>query len=284
MDVLVTGAAGKVGTAITENLSDDDYEFTLLDVVEPDGSGETVVADVRDYDAIRPSFEGQDAVVHLALIREGEGFGSGSREVGWSDDLRDNLEGINNVYEAAVDAGVESILFASSNHAVGMVEVRNAPTVYHDEGIVAGHDEPHRPDSRYGLSKSYGEDLGRLAAEAHGVRFYGLRIGAVREPQYDHPYGDAERGVEEGRWERGSDPYEEQVARMKGLWQSRRDLAQLVDCCLQDDTVEWDHFYGVSANDRRWLDDLEYAREKIGYEPQDNGESWDAPPDAPDEE
>lgn len=281
MDVLVTGAHGTVGTAITDHLGDDErYDFTLLDVEDRtgDGPGEAVVADVRDYDDIRPHFDGQDAVVHLALV-PGTG-GPDSREVGWSEPLADNLEGINNVYEAAVDADLDSIVFASSNHAVGMVEVRNAPGVYRDEGVRADHDEPHRPDSRYGVTKSYGEDLGRLAAEAHGIRFYGLRIGALRQPRYDHPYGDAERGVDEGRWERDSDDYAEQVARMKGLWLSRRDLAHLVECCLQDDSVEWDHFYGVSANDRRWLDDLAHARETIGYEPRDNGEAWDAPPES----
>jgi len=280
MDVLVTGAGGTVGTAILDHLgSDERYEFTLLDVEPPDVpegvDADVETADVRDYDAIRPHFEGQDAVVHLALMRDVGG--PDDREIGWSDPLQENFEGIHNVYEAAVDADLDSILFASSNHAVGMVEVRNAPDVYYD-GVAAGHDEPHRPDSRYGLTKSHGEDLGRLAAEAHGIRFYGLRIGAVRAPEYDHPYGDAERGVEQGRWERHSDAYDEQVARMKGLWQSRRDLAHLVACCLDDDTVEWDHFYGVSANDRRWLDDLEHARETIGYEPRDNGEEWDGPP------
>ncbi len=279
MDVLITGAGGRVGTAITDNLSAETYDFTLLDREPVAGPGEPVVADVRDYDEIRPHFEGQEAVVHLALMRTGGDFGPGFREIGWTQALQDNLEGINNVYEAAVDAGLDSILFASSNHAVGMVEVRNAPEVYHDQGIVAGHDEPHRPDSLYGLSKAYGEDLGRLAAEAHGIRFYGLRIGAVRDAEWDHPYGDAERGVEEGRWERGTEEYDEQVARLRGLWQSRRDCAHLVECCLQDDAVEWDHFYGVSANDRRWLDDLDYARETIGYDPKDNGEDWDAPPD-----
>ena len=278
MDVLVTGANGVVGTAITDHLGDDDrYDFTLLDVEEADGPGETVVADVRDYDSIRPHFEGQDAVVHLAWIR-GMG-GPGSREVGWSEPFSDNLEGISNVYEAAVDADLDSIVFASSNHAVGMVEVRNRPDVYYDRGVRAGHDEPHRPDSRYGVTKTYGEDLGRLVAEAHGVRFYGLRIGNVQPPETDHPYGPAERGVEDGDWERGSDEYEEQVARMKGLWQSRRDLAQLVDCCLRDDSVEWDHFYGVSGNERRWFDDLDHARETVGYEPRDHGEEWDGPPE-----
>jgi len=280
MDVLLTGANGVVGTAITEHLGDDDgYEFTLLDVDPADDArpGESVVADVRDYESIRPHFEGQDAVVHLALIW-GMG-GSGSRELGWVEPLGENLRGHNNVVAAAVDAGLDSIVFASSHHAVGMVEVRNAPKIYHDSGITVDAEEPHRPDSRYGLTKSYGEDLGRLAAEAHGVRFYGLRIGAVRPPEYDHPYGYAEEGVDDGEWERDSPEYEQKVARLKALWQSRRDCAHLVDCCLRDESVEWDQFYGVSANDRRWLDDLDHARETVGYEPRDNGEEWDGPPE-----
>lgn len=280
MDVLITGAHGTVGTAITDHLGDDDrYTFTRLDPADaPPGHsqpGTHVTADVRDYDAIRPHFDGQDAVIHLARVADTGG--NSSRALGWMPELAENLQGINNVYEAAVEAGLDSILFGSSNHAVGMVEVQNAPDVYYDT-VTARHDEPHRPDSLYGVRKTYGEDLGRLAAEAHNIQFYGLRIGAVRDPDFDHPYGDAERGVRNGEWERGSDAYNEQVARMKGLWQSRRDLAQLVDCCLQDDTVDWDHFYGVSANSRRWLDDLAYAEATIGYTPQDNGEEWDAPP------
>ncbi|MBX0295039.1 NAD-dependent epimerase/dehydratase family protein [Haloarcula nitratireducens] len=273
MDVLLTGANGTVGTAITDHLGEQ-YDFARLDV-EP-GDRTDLIADVRKYDDVRPHFDGRDAVVHLALT-PGTG-GPEDRSLAWSQPQSDNLEGIHNVYEAAVDAGLDSIVFASSNHAVGMVEMRNRPEVYHDSGVRAGHDEPHRPDSRYGLTKAYGEDLGRLAAEAHDVRFYALRIGSVRDPEYDHPYGDAERGVEEGRWERGSDDYEEQVARLKGLWQSRRDLAHMVECCLEDESVEWDHFYGVSGNERRWLDDLEHARETIGYEPRDAGEEWDGPP------
>ncbi|MDS0283685.1 NAD-dependent epimerase/dehydratase family protein [Haloarcula onubensis] len=283
MDVLITGANGVVGSALAEHLGDD-YDLTLLDI--EDGEDTDVVADVRDYDAVRPHFDGRDAVVHLALT-PGTG-GPDDRSLGWSKAQRDNLEGLHNVTEAAVDAGLDSLVFASSNHAVGMVEVRNEPGVYHndpageadsDEAVRAGHDEPHRPDSRYGLTKCYGEDLGRLAAEAHDIRCYALRIGSVRAPEYDHPYGDAEAGVEAGRWERGSEAYEEQAARMKGLWLSRRDCARLVACCLDDDSVEWDHFYGVSGNDRRWLDDLAYARETVGYEPLDNGEAWDGPPE-----
>jgi nucleoside-diphosphate-sugar epimerase len=113
--------------------------------------------------------------------------GSESRELGWVEPLAENLRGHNTVIEAVVDAGLDSIVFASSHHAVGMVEVRNAPEIYHDAGITVDEREPHRPDSRYGFTKSYGEDLGRLAVEPHGVRCYGLRIGAVRPPAYDSP-------------------------------------------------------------------------------------------------
>lgn len=274
MRVLITGALGRVGTAITNHLGTEDYDFTRIDV-GADGTTDAVAADVAEYDSIRSHFDGQDAVIHLALV-PGMG-GPSNRDIAWNEALSANLEGINNVFQAAVDAGLSKIVFASSNHAVGMVEVRNRPGVYYDE-ITAGHEEPHRPDSIYGLTKCYGEDLGRMVAEVHGIKFYALRIGAVRSPEYDHPYGDAERGVENGEWTRGSESYEESVARLRGLWQSRRDLAHMVDCCLQDETVEWDHFYGVSGNDRRWLDDLEHAREVIGYEPQDNGEEWDGPP------
>jgi len=283
MNVLITGAHGTVGTAITDHLGDDDrFDFTLLDIAEPNGAydgeppGEIVQADVRDYDAIRPHFEDQDAVVHLALIPGTAG--PDSRELAWNEAQSANLEVLHNVVRSSAEAAVDSLVFASSNHAVGLVEVTNKPDVYYDRGIVAGHDEPHRPDSRYGLTKSYGEDIGRLLAEAHDVRFYGLRLGAVRDPEYDHPYGDAEAGIEEGRWDRDSEEYEEMVARMKGLWQSRRDCAHLFECCLTDDAVEWAHFYGVSANDRRLLAALEYARETLGYEPTANGEEWDGPP------
>jgi len=89
------------------------------------------------------------------------------------------------------------------------------------------------------------------------------------------PYALASRTTE---WERGDDAYAEQVARLKAMWQSRRDLAGMVDRCLRNDTVGFDVFYGVSANDRRWFD-IEHARDVLGYDPEDNGDEWDAPPD-----
>jgi len=279
MDVLITGAAGTVGTAITDALADDDrYALTSLDREEhPDPDVASVIADATDYDDIRPHFDGVDAVVHLAYAPLDVG-GPWERTIEWLETHAANLRMHANVIRAAVDAGVDSLVYASSNHAVGMYEVANAPDIYYPEfDLTVDRSAPPRPDSMYGTEKLYAEGLGRLAAEAHGLRFYALRIGAVRDPAHDHPYGDAEAGVEAGEFDRDSQAYRQQVARLKALWQSRRDFAHMVDRCLRDDTVAFDVFYGVSDNDRRWLD-IDHARAVLGYDPRDNGEEWDAPP------
>jgi len=280
MDVLVTGGAGRVGTAITDHLADrDDYSFTSLDLdPHPDPAVESVGGDAREAETVREHLEGTDAVVHLAHVPMDEG-GPWERTIGWSEGHAENLRLHATVVGAAVDTGVDSLIYASSNHAVGMYEVLNAPDIYGpDTDLEVDHTVAPRPDSMYGTEKVYGEGLCHLAADAHGVRAYALRICSVRDEAHDHPYGDAEAGVEAGRFERGSDDYDEQVARMKSMWQSRRDLAHMVDRCLQDDTVSFDVFYGVSDNDRRWFD-IDHACEVIGYDPQDDGEEWDAPPE-----
>jgi UDP-glucose 4-epimerase len=279
MDVLLTGPYGRCGTALIDHLHDDPrYEFTYLNRSDRPadheyGGYDTVVADVADYDAIRPAFEGQDAVVHLA----GYPFVDGS----WEDVHPPNVQGMQNALRAAREAEVETFVFASTNHVMGTYETEGAPDLYHPgHGLALDRDDPVRPDSYYGTSKAFGEDLGRYYVDHHEfpTRFYALRICSVRHAEYDHPYGDAERGVDEGAFERGSDEYEEAVARMKGMWHSRRDFAHEVACCLDDDDVEFGVYSGVSDNDRRWYS-IEHARAELGYTPQDNGEDWDAPPE-----
>lgn len=281
MRVLLTGAHGTVGTALTQHLGED-YEFTLFDRREVDGQTpwdgegphphagrETVVGDVSDADAVHAAVEGHDAVVHLAGYPATDGT--------WSEVLENNVVGTRNVLDAAVEQEVERVVFASSNHAVGGYEKELAPELYHGTDLTVDHTVPYRPDSPYGSSKAAGEVFGREYAERDDLRFVAIRICSVRAPRYDHPYGDAERGVHEGNWERGSADYDEQVARMKAMWQSRRDCAALFDCCL---TFEgsYDVFYGVSDNERRWFD-IDHARDVVGYEPRDNGEEWTGPPE-----
>ena len=65
---------------------------------------------------------------------------------------------------------------------------------------------------------------------------------------------------------------------MHATWQSRRDIANLVDCCLRDDTVAFDVFYGVSDNAASWFD-IDHARQVVGYDPRDSADEWEAPPE-----
>jgi nucleoside-diphosphate-sugar epimerase len=269
MNVLVTGAYGRVGSAIVQHLGDrEEYEFTYLDVRDhPDH--ETFLADIADYDEIRPAFDGQDAVVHLA--------GRADPSTPWGELLEYNVVGTYNVLEAAADAGVERFLFASSNHVMGAYQVEHAPELY-DPGydLTVDHRDRFRPKTVYGATKLFGEGLGSyyVEMEESPEQFYALRICGVRDEADNPPWGDAERGVAEGRWERGSEAYREQLAKRRAMGTSRRDFAHMVDCCLRDETVEFDVFYVTSDNDARWFD-IEHAREVLGYDPQDNLGRWD---------
>ena len=120
MRVLVTGSYGRCGTALIDHLADDsDYEFTYLDRSNPAdghpyGGFDTVVAEVGaedDQGTIRDAMAGQDAIVHLAAYPHVEST--------WTDVHGPNVEGTNAVLSAASDAGVESVVFASTNHVQG---------------------------------------------------------------------------------------------------------------------------------------------------------------------
>jgi nucleoside-diphosphate-sugar epimerase len=277
MNALITGAHGVVGTAITEHSS---IEYDLLDRKEPpatlpDGTKhphtreEAIISDIGNLSKLSNVFENYDEVVHLA--------GSPSTDASYESVEKNNVRGTYNTLEAARRADVDTIVFASSNHVVGQYEAEHAPEIYDpDHELLLDHESPVRPDSHYGSSKAAGEAWGRQYAEKYGIQFYAIRIGSVRPPQWDHPYGDAERGVEDGRWERGDPQYERQVARLKCTWQSRRDISHMVTQCLQDTEVEFGIFYGVSDNAGSWFD-IEYARDKLKYTPRDSADDdiWD---------
>ncbi|RLM62441.1 NAD(P)-dependent oxidoreductase [Halorubrum sp. Atlit-26R] len=278
MNVLVTGSYGRCGTAIIDHLDGDSrFEFTYLNRSDRPsdhryGGFDTHVADVTEYDALRPAFDDQDAVVHLAAYPYTDGT--------WQEVFEPNIVGMYNALEAARDAEVDAFVFASTNHVMGMYEEEHAPELYDpDYDLRLDPTDPVRPDSCYGATKSFGEDLGRYYTERHEYprRFYALRICSVLPHEIDHPYGRAERRVEHGEIERGSDAYDRSVARTKATWHSRRDFAHLVERCLVDRSVTFDVFNGVSDNDRRWFS-IRNARDRLGYEPHDNGEEWDEPP------
>jgi len=246
--VLVTGAEGTIGTAVREHLGDR-YELTSLTLTPQEFPSH--VADIADLDAIQPAFENVDAVVHLAA--------SADLEAPWNDVHHNNIVGTYNVFEAAHRAGVARVVFASSNHVIGMYELDGAPGLYAlDDDRSYDHTTELRPDSLYGVSKAYGEALGRMYMERFGLCVFCLRIGAVRKS--DDPTIPA------------SSPLIDLDAdgkrnRLRAVWLSRRDCAELIAACLEAD-VDWAVVYGISANERRFWD-LTHARELLGWEPQD---------------
>ncbi|MFB6173315.1 MAG: NAD-dependent epimerase/dehydratase family protein [Halobacteriales archaeon] len=279
MDVVMTGVYGRVGTAIIDHLHDrSEYEFTYYNRSDrpddhPYGGYDTVVGNVTEAGKLRDATGGHDAMVHLAAYPYTDGT--------WEDVFEPNFVGMYNALEACRHNEIGTFVFGSTNHVMGMYEAEHAPGIYYPgHGIAIDHTDPVRPDSFYGTSKAFGEDLLRYYIENYEYpkQGYAIRICSVRMPEHDHPYGDAEAGVDDGDYERGSEEYDRDVARMKAMWHSRRDLAHEVDCCLRDDDVEFGIFSGVSDNDRRWYS-IEHARAALGYTPRDNAEEWDAPPE-----
>ena len=276
MKVLVTGAYGRCGTAIIDHLHDHQtYDFTYLNRSDrpedhPYGRYETVLGDVSDFDTVCSAMEGHDAVVHLAAYP----FTDGS----WTDVHDPNITGMYNTLEAAREAAIEHFIFASTNHVVGMYEKTLQPELYENRaGVVVDHRSPVRPDSFYGASKAFGEFLGRYYIEefSYPERFYALRICNVSHADEDNP-GMFAKGLIEDGMDPESEEYIQKVRRKMAMWHSRRDFAHLIDCCLSDETVDFDIFYGVSDNLNRWFD-LEHGRSVLGYRPQDRAEDQEIP-------
>ena len=160
MTVLVTGAAGRIGTAFAAYAAGR-YDLRLADL-----SGTETLLDVTDLDACRAACEGVDAVVHLA--------GDASPEADFAQSLLPvNIAGTYNLFRAAADAGVRRVVHASSAQAVEGypldVQVR--------EGM------PPRPGNLYGVSKAFGEALAAYFAAREGLEAVAVRIGAFERAE-----------------------------------------------------------------------------------------------------
>jgi uronate dehydrogenase len=226
---LMTGAAGAIGSWLREGLRPLVDEFVLTDVraVEPAAGERFVQADLADREAVVAATAGVDAVVHLGAV---------PTEAPFDELVGPNLLGTFNVFEAARLCGVPRVVFASSNHATGFYPVRQR---------LRG-DEPTRPDSLYGVTKVYGEALGRLYADKFGLEVICVRIGGFRERP-------------------------DQV-RDLSTWLSPGDGVRLFAACLSAPAPGFRIVYGASANTRLFWD-LTSACE-LGYEPQDNSERY----------
>ncbi|WP_279240139.1 NAD(P)-dependent oxidoreductase [Streptomyces sp. 891-h] len=233
--VLLTGAAGGLGTLMRGLLPSYGYTLRLLDMRPVEGEPEALTLDLgtADSDTLRAAVRGVHAIIHLAGI---------SLESSFEKILDANIRGTYALYEAARAEGVRRIVFASSNHAVGFTPVPEtgaAPIPVHT---------PRRPDTFYGLSKSFGEDLAQLYWDRHGIETVSVRIGSC----FPEPTS----------------------VRMLSIWLSPADGARLLHAALTAEDVGHTVVYGSSANTRLWWD-LGSAR-ALGYEPRDDSEPYAA--------
>jgi uronate dehydrogenase len=229
--LLITGAAGYLGSVLRRAMRERGLNPRLSDIKAPDyplaPGEEFATAELSRFDQVRSTVEGIDAIVHL---------GGYSIEGPWSLILDANIVGTYNVFEAARVAGVKRIVFASSHHVVG----------YHRRGRKIDTNASPRPDSRYAVSKLFGEAMGRLYADKHGMSVICQRIGVAR-PKPPHK-------------------------RALSAWLSEPDFVRLTFDCLRASNVHFDIVYGVSANpDSYWDND---GARRIGYEPRDSAAAF----------
>ncbi|MFG6440738.1 NAD-dependent epimerase/dehydratase family protein [Roseateles sp. LKC17W] len=230
--LLLTGAAGTLGRMLRPRLKR--YCETLrvsdLAAMEPAGDGEEVViAPLEDEAAMLALLEGVDAVLH---------FGGVSVEKPFSTVLPANIVGAYNLYEAARRQGTRRIVFASSNHVTG----------FYGQGETILANVVPRPDSFYGLSKAFGENLAQYYFDRHGLETVSIRIGScLPEPQ---------------------------DRRHLASWLSHDDMERLLVAALSAPVVGHSIVYGCSDNRTTWWDNAQGRH--VGYRPQDSSEPWRA--------
>ena len=245
MKVIITGASGTCGSALA-SLPYDNVYFDLRKPMVVPRNGIFIQGDFHDRDAFCSAMDGSKVLVHLAASDYYPDFKMGLGEA-WDGYLKNNINGVRSLFHAAVECGIEKIIFASTHRVMGMYEQEYSPRIYEPgHNIMIDHLAPLRPDSDYAVSKIFGESLGKLLVDEGKIKFLSLRICSVRKADVDHPYAYAEYGAEQGLWSRGSHKYKQQADRLKGLWQSRRDFLQMVDLCIQCEDVDYDIFYGLS--------------------------------------
>jgi NAD+ dependent glucose-6-phosphate dehydrogenase len=233
--VLITGACGNIGRKLRSAWADV-YDLVLIDRFASEDDPEVIAADleVLDDDWIT-HFHGVDTVVHLAANTD--------ELASWEDLIGPNLDALANVFHAAALAGVERVVFASSNHVMGASRIEGF-------GPIAVDMQP-TPDGPYAITKLVGERIGRSLARAFDMTFIALRLGHIQEGS--------------NRPENLPDEWARQ------MWLSNGDLIRLFDCAVEAEIEDRSFVVvnGMSLNHgMRW--DLSEAAELLGYLPKDN--------------
>ncbi|MCS6776965.1 MAG: NAD(P)-dependent oxidoreductase [Chloroherpetonaceae bacterium] len=227
--VLITGVGGRIGRHVVPALREI-YQLKTLDRVPTPVAPDAVITDLQDRDILRTTMEQIDVVLHLAAT---------SDEAPFVEDLvPNNVIGVYNVFQAAYEAGVRRIVFASTVQTVGMYPPDQTITI----------SDPVRPNTLYGATKVLGEVMGRWYHDAHGMEFVGIRIG------WFHPYDS---------------PALRNHAGARSIWLSPRDAVRLFRCAIETPDVGYALVFGTSRTEFERLS-LAPARELLGYEPEDD--------------
>ena len=227
--LLITGAAGSLGSALRTGLAPLARTLRLTDRADMGTAAaheEIMQAELSDFDRVMEAVEGCDAVVH---------FGAAPVEKPWAEILNSSIIGGYNVYEAARRHGIRRIVYASSIHAVGFVP-REAG---------ADTDTDHRPDTLYGVSKCFVEDLAKMYWDKFRIESACLRINSCSDAPTDR--------------------------RHLATWLSFDDMVQLVTRCLVAERIGFTVAYGISDNRERFFSNEKVAH--LGFVPNDSAEA-----------
>jgi nucleoside-diphosphate-sugar epimerase len=229
--ILITGPGGRVGSQIVPLLREH-FALRLFDAqpLQWSADDEVIQADIRDFAALRKACEGAKAMVHLAAVADEDDFHTRL--------LPMNLQGVYNAFEAAQQAGIPKVIYASTCQTI----------LNYGEGVRVTPEMPVRPSTIYACTKVFGEALARHFSDKHGMSMICLRIA----------------------WFQG---YESPLLRtqphMLTHWCSPGDLTQLIVKSIRAE-LRFAIFFGLSNNTGRFWD-ISNAQELIGYDPQDNG-------------
>jgi NAD+ dependent glucose-6-phosphate dehydrogenase len=262
--VLITGAYGLIGNRVYAHLAQQPQRYQAYGMVrrmQPSNRADLAnfhtipedkirLADLTDFEAVRRAVEGIDTIVHMAADPDGR--------AGWESVLNNNITGAHHIFEAARQAGVKRVLYASTNQVVFGYFKEEAFRSLNPWSPDAGthqpefnpidHTMPTRPLNYYACSKVFGEGLAHMYAYSHDISCICLRIGWVlADDKLPHPAA-------------------------RTIWCSQRDCVQLVERCIQaPDSLRFDIFFVQSDNQQNFVD-IQHARDVLGYEPQDRAE------------
>ena len=228
--VLVTGASGHLGGMLFNSLAKIGYKNLIgtdLKRKNIKKNQKFILANLKNFNTTVKITKDIHSIVH---------FGAIPIEDTRQNILYNNIIGTYNIFEAARINKVKRIIFASSNHAIG----------FHRRTTRLNEMSTQRPDSHYGLSKAFGEDLSRLYADKFSIKSMCIRIGSCLKTPEDR--------------------------RHLSTWISYDDLTQLVDIGIKHKSIHHEIVYGASRNKKSWWDNSRAF--KLGYKPKDSADRF----------